>query len=132
MNKSTLDFPKSSEPLENGMSANVMHKQPPLTTDLYFEAHVTMTPLSAVQHQSLKAILPPVWRVADFNMAHVGAPEAKAFVSMRSTSYLDIVTEVRAPVLQLKWEGFTVTRAKIENTLHDSNHDNKEWLSGVL
>lgn len=111
---------------------HALHVPPPLpadryTTDLYFEAHVTLEPFN---DERLFRLLQGLcaehdFRVADFTMAHADAPVPKPFLSCRDTDYARIERRVlhMVEIVLRHQPGLNVTRWKIENTLRDTNRN---------
>lgn len=90
---------------------------------IYYEAHVTLTPLDEREQKVLRFLLSydgGVWRQARFDMI-TGGERPSAFLSTRSTSLLVITQEVRRMVEVIGNIGLRVTRWKIEDTLMDSS-----------
>lgn len=88
------------------------------TTDLYFEAHITIEPTDA---QELLADIGGArgFRVASFLQKKNGRPVPDDFMTGRGKIYADLLHRTLDCVDDLQFQGFTVTRYKIENTLVD-------------
>jgi len=89
---------------------------------LYYEAHITLTPLEEHQQKLLTVLLAyggGVWRQSTFVMETDG-PTPAAFLSSRSASLIIITEETRRMVEIIRDLGLEVTRYKIEDTLLDS------------
>lgn len=97
---------------------------------LYYEAHVTIDPVFGELLKSLE-LMCDNWkfRVAKLHMSKTGTdsiPHTKdSFCTGRSKSYDDLVTRTQELVLDLKTAGFNVRRYKIEDTIVDSNIEDK-------
>lgn len=92
------------------------------TTDLYFEAHVTIDPVASDNEEWHIATLASEqgFRVAEFlykKSGRVANPDS--FMTTRSKDWLDIVARTTMLVSRLIEYGYTVRRYKIENTLLD-------------
>ncbi len=97
-------------------------EQPPVpTTELYFEAHVTIDPVPPYLLDRLKVVAGEHdFRVADLLMVKTGEPsKADQFMTARHEDYKCISDMTRWLVEELKANGFRVRRYKIENTLVD-------------
>jgi hypothetical protein len=98
---------------------------PEHTTQLYFEAHVTVDPVFDGRLLQMKAIVKPYqFRVADLLMkkrAQDTAERSKedTFCTGRGKNYADVKDRTTRLVSALKTFGFKVRRWKIENTLDD-------------
>lgn len=92
------------------------------TTELYFEAHVTIDPVLDVQQiGALTALVRPYgFRVAELLMKK-GLHKSRLddFMTTRGPDYDDIVTRTEECVAELTSAGYAVRRYKIENTLLD-------------
>jgi hypothetical protein len=88
------------------------------TTELYFEAHITIEPS---ERQCLLAVIGQDWgfRPASFLQKKNGKFIPDDFMTGRSKSYEDLHDRAMDCVEELQYQGFTVTRYKIENTLLD-------------
>ena len=102
------------------------------TTDLYFEAHVTIDPV--LEEDRLSALKRYAeqndFRVAELLMRKGGQHEDDSFLTARDTNYGDLQLKVIQLVRRLRLEGFVVRRYKIENTLIDSTIEGD--LLGVM
>lgn len=90
---------------------------------LYFEAHITLTPLTPEDQSLLTDLLgaDTLWRQASFSQ-ETKEHRASAFITCRHRSLTEIKSAVRLRVSQLQLLGLEVTRWKIEDTLLDSRH----------
>jgi hypothetical protein len=104
------------------------------TTELYFEAHVTIEPVFGERLELFKTICRAhLFRPAELLMKKRQADTAKrsrydTFCTARSGSYADIVERTTCVVGLLRKAGFTVWRFKIENTLIDVRCKPEEQL----
>lgn len=93
-----------------------------VTTELYFEAHITLDPvLDEARMKLLKEIAASYdFRIADLIMVK-GEPNQKdAFCSARDNDLENMKLRIMHCVRMLKKAGFVVRRYKLENTLIDS------------
>lgn len=94
-----------------------------LTTDLYFEAHVTIDPVEGDRLDRFKEIAEAnTFRVANLLMQkgdELTPSNIDAFCTARSTEFKIIEGNLNELVYQLLNEGFKIRRWKIENTLID-------------
>ncbi len=96
------------------------------TTELYFEAHVTLDPVFGSTRERLAEVAKVYgFRVADLLMRKTAGgpavPSAEdAFMTARSVRYDDIRERTVGVVQALQRAGFSVRRYKVENTLVDS------------
>lgn len=90
---------------------------------LYFEAHITA---EAITHPEgfafFKEALGDSWKVSRFDEDEVDGYDGKWFASARGVVLHPVETLVAAGVHSLQEAGFTVLRAKIEDTLLDTKH----------
>lgn len=90
---------------------------------LYFEAHLTVeAPTKPLEWDSFKAILGDRWKVSRFDEDEVDGYDGKWFASMRGEVLGPVEARVGEAVTALQGIGFTVLRAKIEDTLLDTKH----------
>ncbi len=95
------------------------------TTDLYFEAHVTIEPvMDEIRLEKLKAVADRCgFRVADLMMVKRKETPKRSpydtFCTTRSKDYDDIVSRVEELIYSIVPMGYKVWRYKIENTLVD-------------
>lgn len=98
---------------------------PTPTTDLYFEAHITIDPPTGEQFLSLKSMSSfHGFKIADLFLrkpdGSVGAQHTlDAFCTFRSKDWIDINLKLNTLLKTLPANGFVVRRYKIENTLLD-------------
>mgnify|MGYP000013416462 CR=1 FL=1 len=96
-----------------------------LTTELYFEAHITIEPVFDQQLALAETIAKRHgFRIADLLMLKrvADTPERSqydTFMTGRSTDYADLFCRTEDCVFSLQSCGFQVWRYKIENTLLD-------------
>lgn len=99
------------------------------TTELYFEAHITIEPVFGGELEFLAEIVSRNgFRVADLLMKKRkgDTPERSqydTFCTARSKTYSDIYARSRACVAELRFYGYGVWRMKIENTLLDEHYE---------
>jgi len=95
------------------------------TTELYFESHITIEPLSDAKQGDIMPIVNTYeFRIADLIMRNGRPHMENMFVSARSEDYKDICTRTKHVVNALQCKGIKVLRYKVENTLLDSRkHD---------
>lgn len=99
---------------------------------LYYEAHVTIPPLTNAQIAEIDALCAARdWRRSTFVMEKDGSIP-NAFVSMRSASRQDIIDRTASMVQQLVQLGYTVLRWKVEDTVVDSNRGDQLLPGGTL
>lgn len=105
------------------------------TTDLYFEAHVTIEPvLEGLAAGHLKFLVEKwKFKVADLLMQkrNEDTPERSkfdTFCSSRDKNYGRILSRTIGLIEDLKENGFKVWRYKIENTVVDSKTEDKYGL----
>lgn len=91
------------------------------TTELYFEAHVTIDPVDEERDGELREIaLKHRFRVAELLMKKsLKKSELDDFMTGRSDSYDNIHDRTMSLVYHLTEAGYNVRRYKIENTLLD-------------
>lgn len=92
------------------------------TTDLYFEAHVTIDPVSTSEEVLLfDTAKNRGFTVAELYMKKNTGLRSRLddFMTSRSNDYDDIVYRTTLLVAELQAAGFSVRRWKIENTLVD-------------
>lgn len=95
-------------------------KAPTHTTDLYFEAHITIAPVTDDQKVALMELGHLYgYRMATFLLKKGSTAVPDDFFTARGTSYDDLLYKTLQCVLALKDLGVTVKRYKIENTLLD-------------
>jgi hypothetical protein len=96
-------------------------EKPKPTTDLYFEAHVTIEPLG--DDAVLRSRVEDLGKSLDFRMATFLLKKDNQvpddFFSARSTDYENILGQTEMMVRYLQEYGVVVKRWKIENTLVD-------------
>lgn len=93
----------------------------PQNSRLYYEAHVTVPPLSAEQQQAVDSLCASMdWRRSTFEL-HKEGMVPNAFVSARDASRTSIISRVAAMCAALRNMGLPLLRWKIEDTLLDSN-----------
>jgi hypothetical protein len=104
------------------------------TTELYFEVHITLDPVFD-QQRNLAAAIGLRWgfRLAELIMRkETGAPEQPhqddTFMTARGTDWNETRRRTIATVLDLQRAGFKVRRYKVENTLVDSNYEDRYQL----
>jgi hypothetical protein len=91
-----------------------------LTTDLYFEAHITIEPVTPTQKITIGVIgQRHGFRMATFLLKKGSQAVPDDFFTGRSTDYDALHEKVLYLVDYLKQMGVTVKRYKIENTLLD-------------
>lgn len=109
------------------------------TTELYFEAHITIEPVFGIYLTEIKEISSKFhFRVADLLMKK--RPEDTetrskhdTFMTTRHVDWGTIKTRTEKCVIALREKGFVVWRYKIENTLLDSKFkDELGLLPGLL
>jgi hypothetical protein len=93
-----------------------------MISGMYYEAHVTIDPVSGERLQDFKMIAGQYgFRVADLIKVN-GEPSAKdSFCSARNRNYESMVMNTVDLVRSLRVHGFKVRRYKMEDTLCDSN-----------
>lgn len=90
------------------------------TTELYFETHITIDPVSEDQEVELKVQVSSFgFRVAELYMKKDERSTLDSFMTTRGISYEDIHLRTMACIEFLIDKGYNVRRYKIENTLVD-------------
>ncbi len=92
------------------------------TTDLYFEAHVTIDPAEDPDDPRLRELAKAQgFRVAELLMKKGTGERSRLddFTTTRGTDFNDVLARTMMLVSTLKEAGYTVHRYKIENTLLD-------------
>lgn len=90
---------------------------------LYFEAHITLEPKAGCDFDTFRrGFQNDLWRVSAFAEDDVDNIVGKWFITSRSKSEVTMVNMVRTMCSALKSQGFTVLRAKIEDTIIDSKY----------
>lgn len=90
------------------------------TTELYFEAHVTIDPVDPSELADLKRSAKALgFRVAEFIMAK-GQKQKDTFLTGRDEDFLALRERMTGLIQSLRILGLTVRRYKIENTIVDS------------
>ena len=94
-------------------------------SNLYYESHVTIAPVVGEELQLFKSICGTLdFRVAKLLMEKT-LTDIDSFCTSRSNIYTDIVERTIELVEVLMTAGFVVRRYKIEDTLVDSNIQDK-------
>jgi hypothetical protein len=92
-------------------------------TRLYYEAHITIDPVDDVDRAQANDIGTSYgFRLAKLLMDKGVPSQLDTFLTGRGKEYEDILARTRMVVDSLKRSGFVVRRAKIEDTLLDTNH----------
>ena len=92
------------------------------TTDLYFEAHVTIDPADDPEDPRLRKLAKAQgFRVAELLMKKGSGERSRLddFMTARGTVYDDVLARTMMLVSTLMESGYKVRRYKIENTLLD-------------
>lgn len=89
------------------------------TTDLYFEAHVTIDPVYNRMEVVKSLADSHDFRVAELFKANDQRSDKDCFMSARGIDYDRILSNTEALVDDLMKHGYNVRRYKIENTLLD-------------
>ena len=92
------------------------------TTDLYFEAHVTIDPAEDPDDPRLRDLAKAQgFRVAELLMKKGSGERSRLddFMTTRGQQYDDVLARTMMLVSTLKEAGYTVRRYKVENTLMD-------------
>lgn len=103
-------------------------------TDLYFEAHVTVEPVSDHRFKEFEALCKPhQFRVAELFMrkrkdGNLLRSPYDSFCTGRSGNYSDLYTRMQQVVKACQEAGIKVWRYKIENTLLDVRISNESGL----
>lgn len=95
-------------------------QQETITSELYFECHVTLDPVQGERLALLERLSAERgFKVATFLMEKDGVTP-DALTSARDKDYLEILQRMILLVEDCRMRGFVVRRYKIENTLLDS------------
>lgn len=106
---------------KEGLNLLVSNHSAPQESRLYYEAHVTVPPLSAEQQAEVDQLCAAAdWRRSTFEL-HKDGLVPNAFVSARDSSKLSIVRRVAEMCAALRAAGLPILRWKVEDTLLDSN-----------
>lgn len=98
---------------------------------LYFEAHLTVEAQEdPAEFYRMKDLLGPSWKVSRFDEDEVDGYDGKWFASARGEVLSPVENLVANGALTLQSHGFTVMRAKIEDTLLDTKHGDR--IGGFL
>lgn len=91
------------------------------TSDLYFEAHVTMDPVPQSDRDRVQDLIEPFgFRLAKLLMQKGEPSNIDTFCTAHSRSYSTLVLKVTDCVRALRAAGINVRRYKIEDTVIDS------------
>jgi hypothetical protein len=90
------------------------------TTELYFEAHITIDPVPEDKLDDLRQFVKKYgFRVADLYKVNGERSVVDSFMTARDTEFKELDIRTAACVAALTMLGYTVRRYKIENTLLD-------------
>lgn len=93
---------------------------------LYFEAHITVDAKEdPSEFYAMKSALGDRFKVSRFDEDDVDGYDGKWFASARGEDLPETEAAVAAAVVCLQHNGFTVIRAKIEDTLLDTKHGDR-------
>lgn len=94
---------------------------------LYFEGHITLDHVNTQKTKDLAIYAENVgFKMATFLMVKEDSKLPEAFISCRDESYVAIANRMKHVCQYLRAIGFTVKRAKIEDTLYDTKHGDPE------
>lgn len=101
------------------------------TTNLYFEAHITIAPVDGERTEALRSLGQRYgYRMATFLLKKGSTAVPDDFFTARSTDYDDLLRKTRRCVEHLLQAGIHVKRYKIENTLLDVKFP-YDWDEGI-
>lgn len=92
----------------------------PHSTRLYYEAHITVPPLTEKDSEGLdKLCKGSIWHRSTFEL-HKNGEVPNGFVSARAATRTEILDAMAAMLATLQQAGFEILRFKVEDTLLDS------------